>query len=138
MKTDLKLSELRIGNFVQVENGMCSIPFFKIDEILKQNNEYVVRSYLDECKKIEVPINSIISIPLTENILLGSGFIKSKYYLRGYERIGFINFSVCLRIQNSDLVFDWIGGNTCIKYLHQLQNLYFDLMGEELKVGIIK
>jgi hypothetical protein len=45
-----------------------------------------------------------------------------------------MKFAFGLRLQNNKLYFDWIGGNTKVEFVHQLQNLFFALTGEELEV----
>lgn len=50
---------------------------------------------------------------------------------------GWFNFSFGLTIWKDDrLFYDWIDGNIEVKYLHQLQNLYFALTGKELDIRL--
>jgi len=86
-------------------------------------------------------------IPLTEEILLKAGFefwcdelgIKCFYKIYGIEYFcvatnGF--YQLRSGLKDSDAA--WRLGNNYpfIKHLHQLQNLYFALTGEELKITL--
>lgn len=80
-------------------------------------------------------------IPLTEEILLKSGFKKvdKLHYDNDYNNI--FNFESCyISLDNyTNVFFDWVDDSvrcyeTC--YLHQLQNLYFALTNKELEVNL--
>ncbi|WP_353124107.1 hypothetical protein [Dysgonomonas capnocytophagoides] len=50
---------------------------------------------------------------------------------------GWLNFSFGLTIWKAGrLFYDWIGGNIEVKYLYQLQNLFFALTGEAIKIEV--
>jgi len=125
----MEASELRIGNLV-------SHPELEISIVcIIQNNCYGVSN-----KKIDNTRVSYLKcqpIKLTEKWLLKFGFekgvdnvyyIKSKQmYLKIFEKIGHVigsvdKYSNCFKISND------------IKYVHQLQNLYFALTGKELTI----
>ena len=68
-------------------------------------------------------------IELTDDILLNRcGFYK-------YPAL-FYKCKVCISIIHGKLYFKFKQGNVEIKYLHQLQNLYFALTCEELEVNL--
>ena len=125
----MKASELRIGNLVtpcgnkpyrveSVDNDGCMI-------VPVDNSELVDFDY--EC--------DLEPIPLTEEWLVKFGF----EYKDGYLTLELGYFS------GSNFIY-WIGDvlnlfcksgmmlTNNIKYVHQLQNLYFALTGEELKI----
>lgn len=86
-----------------------------------------------ECVTIDEIIKS--AIPLTEDILLKAGFeinykgFIHKYPIDGYKiglRTGDDGFRYCLNINHS----------IKIKYLHQLQNLFKSLTGNDLKIEV--
>lgn len=119
----MNASELRIGNFVQHKCGA----HYKI-------SAYDIVDVADGTFYIK-------PIPLTEEWLLRLGFIKPDRYMSGgfmidgYEDGFFVssgfNFcQFCLIDQMVDTRY--ISDN--IKYVHQLQNLYFALTGEELTI----
>lgn len=116
---DLKSTELRIGNLVQVYHGK------KIHIITSLD--------IDDINRGKFPVEGI---PITEEWLLRSGFEvdKNVTYSSGHEkeykvyRIGLFTFN---GIQNAW----WYNGQVLFiqpKYVHQLQNLYFALTGTEL------
>jgi hypothetical protein len=103
----MKASELRIGNYVYDTLG-------KVNRIDLEAITYIVKE----------PRNQVKPIPLTEEWLLKLGAKKDKidntYYLSELE-IMLPNF---FRYKTSMI--------SRIDYVHQLQNLYFALIGEEL------
>jgi hypothetical protein len=123
----MKANELRIGNYVY--------------DTLGKVNTYIVKE----------PHNQVKPIPLTEEWLLKFGFKKypdirdtfQQVYYDSYQleidRFTIISFSI--QQNNKNLIkCNYDRGyrsednkkNYYIKYLHQLQNLYFALTGEEL------
>lgn len=92
------------------------------------------------CKVFELGKNSILApalnkpttklpnepIPLTEEWLLKFGFEYTKLYYIKYDDDLIIYFD------GIDFYFKRSSKSLTIKYVHQLQNLYFALTGEEL------
>lgn len=79
-------------------------------------------------------------IPLTPEILEACGFVKRKeMFYKGEYCININDRDVLVgsrgTIFNGDPNYG-VGINYELKYLHQLQNLYFALTGEELTVNI--
>jgi hypothetical protein len=112
----MKANELRIGNWVEYElYGVKNI-----QQIEHTDFEFISDNEL-RCAK---------PIPLTEELLVKLWFEKSSdnnYYKGG-------TFTIYNRFGN----FGLIGGSLSwkeFKYLHQLQNLYFALTGEELTLN---
>ncbi|OJX63079.1 hypothetical protein [Dysgonomonas sp. 37-18] len=89
-----------------------------------------------ECVTIDEIIKS--AIPLTEDILLKAGFKRNKFGIDPYNSSdGWLNYSFGLTIWNDGrLFYGWIGGNIEVKYLHQLQNLFKSLTGNDLKIEV--
>lgn len=124
----MKSSDLRIGNWY-IENGEYK-SIFSIDKDSINGSFYGDDSatYLDSVKPI----------PLTPEILEKAGFEnKSRttdYYFEGKYRAIIIGGTM-------KTLFPSIHGECGlepygeeIKYLHQLQNLYFALTGEEIEI----
>ena len=118
----IESKELRIGNYVSTkymsEIGNTTImPFsrdlFRISHLLEP-------------------------IPLTQGILFKCGFEKTNRIDFGELKECYANFSFALMIRHNSLFVDWIGGNTEVKYLHTLQNVFYVLTGEELNVELCK
>jgi hypothetical protein len=145
----MKASEIRVGNWFRYP-GLWSYRqpegaiFSEFDFQWEDRDWFAVGEsmlFLDE----------VLPIPLTEEWLIKFGFekIKKESYVNGFEFI--------LK-PDSDLEFNGIGHHGWLKgdrslvvntlcrgnyvcntvgYVHQLQNLYFALTGEELKAKTI-
>ena len=126
----MEIRELRIGNYVSdLDGNILEIKLISSKEVLTKR---------DSIKRIggNLLIESINPIPLTEEILLKFGF----YFEDGFY---------CLRINNTAFMTIILLGSY-VNYelsnfrqkivfsrgefsgVHQLQNLYFSLKGEEL------
>ena len=121
----MEAKELRIGNWINVT----------FSSIVKQQVvDCMCDSVNTKCHE-SLPFDFIEPIPLTEEWLLKFGFIKRNEYefdfwqnsmwkLKEYKKKKYYILFHC-----SDEV-----DCTLIKYVHQLQNLYFALTGEELQI----
>ena len=130
----MKTNELRIGNWVKYNPDM-------VDEDWEGEWEYQVECiYSDQWEsfiKLTDPFNEryaldeVLPIPLTEEWLGKFGFEKYNNSWWKYDKNGAFDIS------NN---FDAFGFKTCIwssdriNYVHQLQNLYFALTGDELEI----
>lgn len=121
----MEAKELRIGNYVEI---------FGIQKIISINSKKIKV----ESEKIngsvsseKVPLNSasLEPIPLTEEWLLNFGFEIG-------ENKKWENWNFGLKIYKDGDYFeiDQLPVFIFLKYVHQLQNLYFALTGEELKI----
>ena len=122
----MKATELRIGNLVNYNNQQCEI---------SASDFAVFEMY--EKKKLE--LTSYTPIPLTEEWLLKFGF-ESKYKSVNMQwSFGGLELE---QISDEDddgnsipqeeiFYYDW---KFKVKYVHQLQNLYFALTEKELKI----
>jgi hypothetical protein len=113
----MKSSELRIGNITSM-GVVCSIEdnFFRV---LDSEGDTFKNTWAD-----------IQPIPLTEEWLLKFGFIKKNGY--GFikkDLAGNIFYSVETK---EHFMFQYHDLRIKIKHVHQLQNIYFALTGEEL------
>jgi hypothetical protein len=110
---EIKATELRIGNYYKPEI---------LDDVL-----YDVITVEDISDLFYDPIDDYYSpIPLTKEWLLLFGFEESiswsfKGFYLGEEKQGEYHYQLD-------------GGVVELKYVHQLQNLYFALTGEELTI----
>jgi len=128
----MKASELRIGNYILMD-------FFSA------NPDEPHRVIAKDIANIVRYKNKIEGVPLTEDWLVKFGFKKLKN--SGYHDSELIYWSLndfSLYVgYNGSINLGYEGGeyHECepvndyeIKYVHQLQNLYFALTGEELEV----
>jgi hypothetical protein len=104
----MEAKDLRIGNFV-VTNFKREKEVTDIDHV----------SFIEDFMKLYDPI------PLTEEWLLKFGFKIDKQHECDFASIGV--FTISFR---DNFFYDY----TNLKYVHQLQNLYFALTGEELTI----
>jgi hypothetical protein len=115
----MKATELRIGNWVKQPNGIIEV--FTVSD---SDDEGDINSYLED---------EIEPIPLTEEWLVSFGFIDDKitFELKGFMLGWYRNDEFYYLPTNQINVRNKIQ----IKYVHQLQNLYFALTGEELTIN---
>lgn len=118
----MKANELRVGNwYKQLSTGyFTQVSLFLLGEIADDE------SYLDY----------IQPIPTTPEILEKSGFVKDNNSHYGGYLIP-ISDVENIRIIKDESGWHWpIYGyrKANVHFLHQLQNLYFSLVGEELNV----
>lgn len=130
----IQANELRIGNWVTelIKNRIVAI------DGIESNQDFVWVNYLNGSGQYKVGINDIEPIPLTPEILEKCGFeitgqtehpnnIWTKY---GEES----------KFELEQIIHFFLYDNKCfgtqVNYLHQLQNIYFSLTGEELDVKL--
>ncbi len=129
----MNATELMIGNWVicmgrneQVVDIMC-------DSISTMNNNCI-------------PYDLVTPIPLTPEILVKCGFVKSgeiHYSMEFKENInGMASVDVCFS-ERDGILFQqtvddgWhMGVDVKIQYLHQLQNIYLSLTGSPLNIEL--
>lgn len=108
--------ELRLGNYIL---GISNTP-----EVI----ELITKDEVDTDKHDALPINQIEPIELTEVWLKKLGFKENSFsHVWENKRIGVFDCEI-VKIVNSDIEF-------LIKYVHQLQNLFYFIEGEELTVS---
>lgn len=118
----VKSNELRIGNIIEFPfiGGNVEV----IGVALRVDNVLFIQSKLTTSTFFELP-EKYKPIPITEEWLLKFGFdkIENGTYLNKFY----------VTIVSGYCVF-WITDtySVAIKYVHQLQNIYFALTGEEL------
>lgn len=126
----MKAQELRIGNWVVNVDEYWEV------RLVDFNSMYIEKS---------CPFKPI---PITEDILLKCGFVEDGDYFKK----GMLDMFYCFKyyehlngyyfyIQYSDSPFEWDDNTfypvSCTyKHLHQLQNLYFTLTGQELTIKL--
>jgi hypothetical protein len=135
----IKAKELRIGNRIYEIQGV----YDSDNDCFNFNDDDKVEVLvnLDTLKQLSVihghDYEVFEPIPLTSEILERYGFEKcynSPYTLR-YEYALNPKIGAGWNLVNNHFSVRYISENfTHIKYLHQLQNLYFALTGEELEI----
>lgn len=121
----IKSDELRLWNFVfdKEQNKIDII------DVIEENRVSLLYS-----KFPYTPINLIQPVELTPDILEAAGFTN------GIKTIqtSFLETELYVDLMDGDAGFNKHGLWFPCKYLHQLQNLYFALTGEELQIDINK
>lgn len=123
----MKASELRIGNYIYCKGEIIKVTLIGNHGVQSSINGTTINA------KFNTP--DLEPIPLTEKWLLDFGFdhmgiIFRKSVTHHLELVYMLSINE-FRIQTKGSGFT----NTLeIKHVHQLQNLYFALTGEELKI----
>ncbi len=115
----MKANELRIGNWLQ----RLDDSFFQVDA-----NDFKIIGEIPE-KLRPLPIK------LTEEWLLKFGFKKRED--GDFDLFDFSEVDIVITNPNNSNVWKCDGicfSVGCLEYVHQLQNLYFALTGEELTI----
>ena len=102
-------NELRIGNYIQFSSGST----YPVDIIYK---DYTV-------------LKNWFAIPLNEEWLNTLGFVFDE------EEIVFKKQDIRIELVDGDFIFNYFYGLKYIKYVHELQNMYFSLTAIELTVA---
>lgn len=112
MEIKIKASELRIGNYYNHNGEIRQVTPNTILEVWESEREW--------CKPI----------PLTEEWLLKFGFeIQGKRISKDWFFLWYDNDKIVFALAEMK---EAVGAYLIIKYVHQLQNLYFVLTNEEL------
>jgi hypothetical protein len=131
----MKASELRIGNYVNVPNyEQCP---FRIDAFEHCSEKFIKVAQEVKLNGFEVhPItwygDNLQPIPLTVEWLLKFGFEKSGLWTYVIELQGNLKLVYYLGEKGWSIGFKSYSDFSNLYYVHQLQNLYFALTGEEL------
>jgi hypothetical protein len=125
----MKASELRVGNLLDTKEHK-NVIVSAIDSVDSEIGYYWRLHYFGYWK-----INKFQPIPLTEEWLLKFGFKKvstnfENDFLIIHGNIKTGTFDFLLNIPNTTRY-----NVSVIKFVHQLQNLYFSLFGEELRLN---
>jgi len=82
--------------------------------------------------------NHLEPIPLTQEVLEKCGFRYGEITPCQSSKTldALVKFSFWIEPRDNDFIYHWIGGNITITTLHQLQNLYFAITGDELNIKL--
>lgn len=129
----MDIKELRVGNIVRLKDhfvgGNAMVTGIMKDRITSVNS---VGTNIDS-----INIMYIEPIPITEELLLKCGLLKSHYS----EKIFTIEGESCVGIyyvegKVFDIRRDSDRASITCKYLHQLQNAYYLATGKELEIKL--
>ena len=120
----MKANELRIGNLLQ---GKIIV---QVDAILRNKQVRVIGS--ESAFVVEGKNPCILPIPITEEMLLKCGFECYEFDNGEPNQYRFKSRLIVIR---NGFFYDY-GADVKIEFVHQLQNLYFALTGEELPINL--
>jgi hypothetical protein len=129
-------SELRRGNIVAKidRSNYVHIPIYNIPFVIEGIDAFEVEVYrlgenpVQTKEFFKFSNNDICGIPLTEEWLLRLGVNRQT----SNHHTVYHNDRVLFQLYNGALVIEGISMPLKLEYVHQLQNLYFALTGEEL------
>ncbi len=137
----MKASDLRIGNYVYYEHTthiVSGVHGNKVYSWWVKDGEPVIEYEAKDISgtQVENPYMDVVTqyepIPLTEGLLKEFGFdMKDK------NRLDWVKGAFNLERSNEDdskFCFEVYSHYIPLNYVHQFQNLYFALTGEELKL----
>jgi len=148
----VSVNEIRIGNFFSFErDDLFMYEHSKVKSIFvdgkytfgKHAGEdiYMIGMVTKDGYEQNEHIIDIEPIELNKDILQKSGFTEDKEddQIMDIGKLGYLYFSLVTFMftfykSNADVTLHVAIAH--VKYLHQLQNLYFSLVGEELKVNL--
>lgn len=129
----IKINELRIGNYVAYADCGAFVP-----EIIGKPHKIAAEDFGLKYREDGV-IKYYDPIPLTEDILLKSGFVeryRSDYTLKlEHDKFPAFEHTSAVKLENwnisykGDILFT-------ICSLHQLQNIFYCMTGQELKIEL--
>ena len=121
----MKYTELRIGKIIRVKSSGVN----KTVSCLLDNGRMYTKELLDGGEDF------FEGVPLTTDILKAAGFFKQKE--TQYAKIYNMEAGTIFTINYVDGVFAPTTHGTEFRFVHQLQNLYFALFGQELDLTSI-
>lgn len=145
----IKAEELRLGNLVEIDNGLLPETKGKPHVVIGIQNRSD-KDFPDSDSVISLIPNErswrnysqwneyIKPIPLTEEWLLKFGFFVSTRKNCYYKNWGTNGVELIVHDYHYKGGFEYeLGSNKykVVEYIHQLQNLYFALTGEELTIN---
>lgn len=139
----MKANELRLGNYVNFKNRE-DILFCSINELSSSGYIHLIRHFKvgDEDDQPE-GIEDITPININEEWLERFGFVNTTHKLGNPapNHKAFEKYNFHIKLYGKDIEnYMWFGEQVLsyapVQYVHQLQNLYFALTGEELTIKL--
>jgi hypothetical protein len=123
----MKSNELRIGNLVMYSNGNILFKVIGISEFGIDIENKVEKTYIeyDEFEPILLTKEWLLNLGFKKDV--DGSFMKNDISIFLDKR-----FKTNLFLQENQDNFKWFSYEYKIQYVHQLQNLYFALTGDEL------
>jgi hypothetical protein len=129
--TYMDIRELRIGNWVLDHEGEPKQVAY-VGETIGLHLEQGGTQKYQHNPILSGDILDLKPIPLTSEILEKAGFVENILQLNSGERVEYNDF---FEYEDGKICFGYYC-NVPIRYLHQLQNLYFSITGKELEINL--
>ncbi|MDD6210530.1 MAG: hypothetical protein PUB21_08000 [Bacteroidales bacterium] len=130
----INIKELRVGNYVKDRgNKILRIDYFEIDKVCQEMEVANMKVH-----PLTEYVEHLEPVPISIDMLLKFGFIDDSYPGCEEQIIFKLEEFWILYNRRSELYGIMLAERVVceLKYLHQLQNIYFDLQGKELLVVI--
>jgi hypothetical protein len=128
----MEANELRRKNLVHHENDHI---YWEVTSITISTVDLTIDDHQGDISVCFVPYKDISPIPLTEKWFIKFGFDRDCSGIFYHDKLMKLYFEKPYEEASHFLVkSSWDGELTSVKYVHQLQNLFFALTGEELKM----
>lgn len=134
---ELKINDLRIGNLLNYEQTTHVV----VGLLPERGSDGFIRTrwHRDPADLYQAPTSHHTGIPLSEEWLERMGFTNDSYsnFRKNIDEflwleISYEDYACTKLIEHPDL--SDFGLKLKCKYVHQLQNLYFSISGEELTI----
>lgn len=123
--------ELRIGNYVFVDNILRKICCIKNDDDLVRAR-CVGFEHNNDCEYETSDSERVQAVPISDQLLKDLGFTYHHYFKLWQHTRPDKSYTIELDREYSALDFSHHPIVRDMRYLHQLQNLFFCIQGEEL------
>lgn len=140
----MKLGDLRLGNWIKIDVGIGQVCCLMTTEF----EDYALGEDMPICVDVEgyscprsCTIEEVEGIELTEDILLGCGFKERLCDIQGCKRYGlkstlFEGRAVMNLYNGGHGYFMQANSFHYIKYVHELQNVFYAMNKEDLEVKL--
>jgi hypothetical protein len=122
----MKPPELRIGNFFEIQLSYEDVTRIRTITEIGKRQVHIDGRWLN--------LDRLIPVNITEDILLHAGFTQFNW-VKDSSVFQCSFFKCTLDSNGVNLFCDNLKNLKPIHYLHELQNLHFDLTGEELNIN---
>ena len=120
----IQINELRVGNLIQ--EGKVEQIDNSIDEVYYSGDGYYLSNYCCNLNPIQLTEEWLLKFGFDETKEMEDFFSKTKYKLLTKGALTFWYYPMWNGIENKNYEH--------IKNVHQLQNLYYSLVGSELQL----
>ncbi|RYZ20223.1 MAG: hypothetical protein EOO16_17420 [Chitinophagaceae bacterium] len=130
----INIKELRVGNYVLVDNEICPVTFVNDDPGFEDSPSVGYRAAAGPGFRTAAD-GGLLAVPLSDDILARLDYVFHPHFKLWQHPKQPGTYSLELDRDHTALDFGHRPIVKELKHLHTLQNLYFALSGEELKLA---